>query len=65
MESKGIPEQVDYAAIPQLRREAQEKFAKVRPRSLGQAARISGISLSDVTLLEIHLERLRRQNALP
>jgi tRNA uridine 5-carboxymethylaminomethyl modification enzyme len=47
--------------VPQLRHEAREKFARVRPLNLGQAGRISGISLSDLAVLEIHLEKLRRQ----
>ena len=60
-ESRRIPEDVDYRAITQMRHEAREKFARIRPRSLGQAGRIAGIGMSDVAVLEIHLEKLRRQ----
>jgi len=60
-ELRRIPDGLDYASVPQLRHEAREKFARIRPASLGQAARIPGIGHSDVTVLEIHIERLRRR----
>ncbi len=60
MEERGIPEDLDYAAIGQLRHEAREKFSRVRPVNLGQASRIAGISQSDVMVVEIYLERRRR-----
>ena len=60
MEDRRIPDDIDYATIRQLRHEAREKFARVRPRSLGQAGRISGIGMSDVAVLEIHLSQRRR-----
>ena len=56
MESRRIPEHFDYAAVPQLRAEAREKLARVRPASLGQASRISGISPADLTVLMIYLD---------
>ena len=52
-----IPETFDYASVEQLRFEAKEKFAKIRPRTLGQASRISGISQPDVAILMVHLKR--------
>jgi tRNA uridine 5-carboxymethylaminomethyl modification enzyme len=61
MEEKQIPEDLDYASLTQLRFEAREKLAAVRPRSIGQAGRISGISPSDVATLLIHLKRGRCQ----
>jgi tRNA uridine 5-carboxymethylaminomethyl modification enzyme len=57
LEDKAIPADLDYRAIPQLRVEAREKFARIRPLSLGQAGRISGISPSDIATLLIHLKR--------
>ncbi len=57
LEDKPIPADLDYAAIPQLRAEAREKFERVRPRSLGQAGRISGISPADIATLLVHLKR--------
>jgi len=58
-EARLIPESFDYSAIPTLRFEARERFAKFRPRSLGQAARISGISPSDIATLSIYLHQAR------
>jgi tRNA uridine 5-carboxymethylaminomethyl modification enzyme len=55
MEARTIPESFDYHAIQALRREAKEKFDRMRPRSLGQAARISGISPADIATLSIYL----------
>ncbi len=57
MEEKRIPPDFDYHAVPQLRAEAREKFERVRPLSIGQAGRISGISPSDIATLLIQLKR--------
>ncbi|AMV38217.1 tRNA uridine-5-carboxymethylaminomethyl(34) synthesis enzyme MnmG [Planctomyces sp. SH-PL62] len=57
LEDKAIPVDLDYAAIPQLRAEAREKLARVQPRSLGQAGRISGLNPADLATLLIHLRR--------
>ncbi len=59
LENKPIPADLDYRAIPQLRAEAREKFERIRPLSLGQAGRISGISPADIATLLIHLKRNR------
>jgi len=55
LEDKPIPADLDYRAIAQLRAEAREKFDRIRPLSLGQAGRISGINPSDIATLLIHL----------
>jgi tRNA uridine 5-carboxymethylaminomethyl modification enzyme len=55
LEDKRLPEGLDYAAVPHLRHEAKEKLSRIRPRSLGQALRVSGITPADVTVLSIHL----------
>jgi tRNA uridine 5-carboxymethylaminomethyl modification enzyme len=60
-EAKRIPESFDYTAVKDLRREAREKFGRLRPRSIGQAARISGISPADIATLSIYLMRHRKQ----
>lgn len=57
LESKRIPEDFDFAAIAGLRFEARERFTRFRPRSIGQAARISGISPSDIATLSLYLLR--------
>jgi tRNA uridine 5-carboxymethylaminomethyl modification enzyme len=56
LESRSIPAQFDYAAVPQLRAEAREKLGKIRPTTLGQASRISGISPADLAVLALYLE---------
>ncbi|ROL61368.1 tRNA uridine-5-carboxymethylaminomethyl(34) synthesis enzyme MnmG [Bacteroidetes/Chlorobi group bacterium ChocPot_Mid] len=54
-ENKKIPEDFDYIKINSISTEAREKLMKVRPSSLGQASRISGISASDVSVLALYL----------
>jgi tRNA uridine 5-carboxymethylaminomethyl modification enzyme len=56
LEHKAIPAHFDYAAIPQLRSEAKEKLGRVRPTSLGQAGRISGIGPADLAVVLMYLE---------
>lgn len=51
LESKMIPSNFDFLSINQLRREAREKFHQIRPTSIGQAGRISGISPADIAVL--------------
>jgi tRNA uridine 5-carboxymethylaminomethyl modification enzyme len=59
---KAIPTSVDYTKIGQMRQEAKEKFSRIRPLTLAQASRISGITPADVALLLAHLEgRLRSE----
>jgi tRNA uridine 5-carboxymethylaminomethyl modification enzyme len=60
LEGTELPEDLDYRSIKELRFEAREKLAKVRPRSLGQAGRISGVNPADLTVLIIHLKKLAR-----
>ncbi len=51
-----IPESFDYDSLTHLRHEAREKFNRVRPVSLEQASRISGITPADVALIMLHLD---------
>jgi tRNA uridine 5-carboxymethylaminomethyl modification enzyme len=60
-ESKPIPAWVDYAAISGLRVEATQKLAKIRPETLGQAARISGVTPADIALLSVWIARGERK----
>ena len=57
LEDKIIPESFDYAAVPSLRLEARQKLAKIQPRTIGQAGRISGVSPADISILLIWLKR--------
>jgi tRNA uridine 5-carboxymethylaminomethyl modification enzyme len=56
LEGKRIPAAFDFTAVPQLRHEAREKLNRVRPVSLGQAGRISGITPADLAVLLFYLE---------
>lgn len=55
MENKAIPPHFEFTAIPQLRIEAREKLTRIRPTSLGQASRISGITPADLAVLLFYL----------
>lgn len=57
LEEKKIPEDINYDEVMGLRIEARQKLAAVRPVSIGQASRISGVSPADVNMLLVHLER--------
>jgi len=57
MEDKLLGDDIDYDALSGLRLEARQKLSKIRPRSLGQASRISGVSPADVSVLMIYLEQ--------
>ena len=56
-DAKRIPQKTDFIHLPGLREEARQKFALVRPETLGQASRISGITPSDIALLAVYLHR--------
>lgn len=60
LENKKIPPELDYQEVPNLRDEAREKLQLIRPLSLGQAGRISGVSPADVSVLMVYLEQQRR-----
>jgi len=60
LENKLLPENIDYTRVASLRDEAREKLAAIRPRSVGQAGRISGVSPADVSVLLVYLEQQRR-----
>jgi tRNA uridine 5-carboxymethylaminomethyl modification enzyme len=57
LEDKQIPDWLDYNSVPSLRTEARTKLQKVRPATLGQASRISGVSPSDVAILTVWIKR--------
>jgi len=56
-EHKQIPNSFDYLSVPSLRNEARQKLLKIRPATLGQASRISGVSPADISILMVWLKR--------
>ena len=61
MEEKKIPKYLDYNDINGLRIEAKQKLTKIKPESIGQASRISGVSPADISVLLIYIEQIRRK----
>ena len=62
LENKKIPVNIDYNNVNSLRIEAIQKLSKVRPSSIGQASRISGVSPADITVLLVYLETYKEKN---
>ncbi|WHH57254.1 tRNA uridine-5-carboxymethylaminomethyl(34) synthesis enzyme MnmG [Petroclostridium sp. X23] len=62
LENKKLPKDLDYNAIQGLRIEARQKLTNIKPESMGQASRISGVSPADISVLMIYLEQIRRGN---
>ncbi len=65
LEQKRIPDDLDYSKVHALSAEAREKLSRYRPRSLGQASRIAGVSPSDISVLMIHLARMGSGQRVP
>ncbi|QWU16296.1 tRNA uridine 5-carboxymethylaminomethyl modification enzyme [Paenibacillus sophorae] len=63
MEQKKLPDDIDYSDIHGLAIEARQKLAKIRPISIGQASRISGVTPADISILLVHLEHYNRVTA--
>ncbi len=61
LENKKLSKDIDYSKIKGLRIEARQKLDKIKPSSVGQASRISGVSPADVSVLLIYLEQLKRK----
>ena len=61
LENKRIPEDIDYNEVNSLRIEAKQKLSQIRPISVGQASRISGVSPADISVLLVYLEQYRRK----
>src|SRR5699024_3317980 len=61
LETKLLPEDIDYETVQGISLEARQKLNKFKPRSIGQASRISGISPADVSVLLIYLQTISKQ----
>ena len=61
LEGKALPQDLDYGAIEGLRIEAAQKLSQIKPLSVGQASRISGVSPADINVLMIWMEKRRRE----
>ena len=57
LENKLIPENINYDDIPNIASEARQKLSEIRPTSLGQASRISGVNLADISILMVYLRK--------
>ena len=64
LEEKKLPKDVDYSEIKGLRLEARQKLNKIKPESVGQASRISGVSPADISVLLIYLEQIKRKSGI-
>ena len=62
METKKIPENINYDDIDSLRLEARQKLIKFKPVSVGQASRISGVSPADISVLLVYLEHYKEHS---
>jgi tRNA uridine 5-carboxymethylaminomethyl modification enzyme len=60
LENVKLPADLDYSIVPHLRFEAREKLTALRPWTLGQATRISGITPADITVIQVHLKKASR-----
>ena len=64
LENKKIPQNINYDDIQSLRIEAKQKLSQLRPESIGQASRISGVSPADISVLLVYLESYYKKNDL-
>ena len=60
LETKLLPEDIDYDKITGISLEGRQKLNKTRPRSIGQASRISGVSPADVSVLLVYLKQINK-----
>lgn len=61
LEESLLPDAIDYGSVTSLRAEAQQQLQRVRPRTIGQASRIPGVTPSDIAMLLVHVQRVRRR----
>ncbi len=58
LEEHLIPEPIDYEAVPHLRTQARQKLTRTRPRTIGQASRVEGVTPADIAILMVYLEKM-------
>ena len=61
MDMKEIPDDIDYTKVDNIALEAREKLLKIRPKTIGQASRISGVNPADIAVLSVYVEMMRRK----
>ena len=59
-EDKIIPDYINYDDVDNIALEAREKFKKIRPKTIGQASRISGVNPADIAVLVVYVEKINR-----
>jgi tRNA uridine 5-carboxymethylaminomethyl modification enzyme len=59
LEEHLIPEPIDYESVPHLRAQARQKLTRTRPRTIGQASRVEGVTPADIAILMVYLEKMR------
>ena len=57
LENKKFPDNINYDDIPNIASEAKQKLSEIRPTSIGQASRISGVNPADISILMVYLKR--------
>ena len=61
LEEKQIPDDIDYSKVDNIALEAREKFENIRPKTIGQASRISGVNPADIAVLSVYCEAHMRR----
>jgi tRNA uridine 5-carboxymethylaminomethyl modification enzyme len=64
MEAMALPEEIEYKGMAGLSNEVVQKLSTVRPLSLGQASRISGITPAAISVLQVHLKKMEKKIAV-
>jgi tRNA uridine 5-carboxymethylaminomethyl modification enzyme len=65
LEEHLIPESIDYETVQHLRIQARQKLIRSRPRTIGQASRVEGVTPADIAILMVYLEKMRIPTVLP
>ncbi|MDE6584332.1 MAG: tRNA uridine-5-carboxymethylaminomethyl(34) synthesis enzyme MnmG, partial [Anaeroplasmataceae bacterium] len=60
-DSKSIPETIDYDLVDNIAIEAREKLKRIRPITIGQASRISGVNPADISVLVVYIEKMKKE----